>query len=51
MDDELRDRIHTAQALLEHLLVEAQMTKRQVQALRQRLRVSPSQPETMSIEA
>jgi hypothetical protein len=51
MDDELRDRIHTAQALLEHLLVEAQMTKRQVQGLRQRLVAKPSGPETVSIEA
>jgi hypothetical protein len=51
MDDELRDRIHTAQALLEHLLVEAQMTKRQVQGLRQRLAAQPSGPETVSIDA
>lgn len=51
MDDELRDRIHTAQALLEHLLIEAQMTKRQVRGLRQRLAAQPSGPETVSIEA
>lgn len=51
MDDELRDRIHTAQTLLEHLLAEAQTTKRQVQGLRRRLAVQPSQPETVSIEA
>lgn len=51
MDDELRDRIHTAQALLENLLAEAQLTKRQVQGLRQRLAVPPSGPETVSIEA
>ncbi len=51
MDDKLRDRIHTAQALLEHLLVEAQMTKRQVQGLRQRLAAQPSGPEAVSIEA
>jgi hypothetical protein len=51
MDDELRDRIHTVQAVLDALLAETQMTKRQVHALRQRLGVSPSQPETMSIEA
>ena len=51
MDDELRDRIHTAQALLEHLLVEAQITKRQVQGLRRRLAAQPSGSETVSIEA
>ena len=51
MDEELRDRIHTAQALIEHLLVEAQMTKRQVQGLRQRLAPQPSGPETVSIDA
>ena len=51
MDGKLRDRIHTAQALLEHLLVEAQMTKRQVQGLRQRLAAQPSGPEAVSIEA
>lgn len=51
MDDELRDRIHTAQILLRNLLAEAQTTKRQVQGLRQRLAVQPSQPEAVSIEA
>jgi hypothetical protein len=51
MDDELRDRIHTAQALLEHLLVEAQITKRQVQGFRQRLAISASGPEALSVEA
>ena len=51
MDDELRNRIHTAQALIEHLLVEAQMTKRQVQGLRQRLAPQPLGPETVSIDA
>ncbi len=51
MDDELRDRIHTAQILLKNLLAEAQTTKRQVQGLRQRLAVQPSQPEAVSIEA
>lgn len=51
MDDELRDRIHTAQALLENLLAEARMTKRQVQGLRQRLALQPSRPEAVSIEA
>ncbi|HMS85432.1 MAG TPA: hypothetical protein PKD12_17455 [Nitrospira sp.] len=51
MDDELRDRIHIAQTLLEHLLAEAQTTKRQVQELRRRLAVQPSQPEAVSIEA
>lgn len=51
MDDELRDRIHTAQTLLEHLLAEAQTTKRQVQGLRRRFALQPSGPETVSIEA
>ena len=51
MDDELRDRIHTAQALLQHLLSETQITKRQVQGLRQRLAAQPSGPETVSIDA
>ncbi len=51
MDDELRDRIHTAQAVLEDLLAEAQVTKRQVQGLRQRFAAQPSQPETVSVEA
>lgn len=51
MDDELRDRIRIAQTLLEHLLAEAQTTKRQVQGLRRRLAVQPSQPEAVSIEA
>ncbi|HRI37149.1 MAG TPA: hypothetical protein PLO50_01205 [Nitrospira sp.] len=51
MDDELRDRIRIAQTLLAHLLAEAQTTKRQVQGLRRRLAVQPSQPETVSIEA
>lgn len=51
MDNELRDRIHTAQAVLDDLLAEAQTTKRQVQGLRQRLAPPPSRPEAMSIEA
>jgi hypothetical protein len=51
MDDELRDRIHTAQALLEVLLAEAQTTKRQVQEWRQRLGIPLSRPEAVSIEA
>lgn len=51
MDDALRDRIRTAQALVEQLLAKAQMTKQQVQQLRQRLTIQPSQPEAVSIEA
>ena len=51
LDDELRDRIHTVQAVLEVLLAEAQMTKRQVQEWRQRLGVPLSRPEAVSIEA
>jgi hypothetical protein len=51
MDNELSDRIRTAQAVLEDLLAGAQMTKRQVQGLRQRLGVLPSGPETVSLEA
>ena len=51
MDGELRDRIQTAQAVLEDLLAGAQMTKRQVQGLRQLLAVPPYQPETLSREA
>lgn len=51
MDGELRDRIHTAQAVLEDLLVEAQMTKRKVQELRQCLTVQPLRPVAVSIEA
>lgn len=50
MDDELRDRIHTAQTLLEHLVAEVQMTKRKVQKLRQHLAVQSSRPEALSIE-
>ncbi|MBS0151735.1 MAG: hypothetical protein JSR31_12405 [Nitrospira sp.] len=51
MDDELRDRIHTAQTLLDNLLAEAQTTKRQVQELRRRFAAQSSQPEVVSIEA
>ncbi|MBL8039167.1 MAG: hypothetical protein JNN16_16825 [Nitrospira sp.] len=51
MDGELRDRIQTAQAVLEDLLVEAQVTKRRVQVLGQRLGIPPSPPEAVSIEA
>lgn len=51
MDDELRDRIHTAQVLLDTLLTEAQTAKRQVQDLRQRLAVLPSGPKAVSVEA
>ncbi|MFO0698003.1 MAG: hypothetical protein U0236_02150 [Nitrospira sp.] len=51
MDDELRDRIYTVQAVLEDLLAEAQITRRQVQGLRQRLGILPSRPEAVSIEA
>ena len=51
MDDELRDRIHTAQTLLDNLLAEAQTTKRQVQELRRRFAAQSSQPEVVSFEA
>jgi Ser-tRNA(Ala) deacylase AlaX len=51
MDNELRDRIHTAQIVLDDLLAEAQTTKRQVQGLRQRLAPHLSGPEAVSIEA
>ncbi|MDH4152400.1 MAG: hypothetical protein OEV01_01305 [Nitrospira sp.] len=51
MDDELRDRIRTAQAVLDDLLAEARVSKRQVQEWRRRLAVLPSGPEAVSIEA
>lgn len=51
MDDELRERIHTVQAVLEVLLAKAQVTKGQMEGLRRRLGVLPSRPESVSIEA
>lgn len=51
MDEEVRDRVRTTQAVLEDLLVKVQITKRQVQEIRQRLAVLPAEPEAVSIEA
>lgn len=51
MDAEVRDRIHTAQAVLKDLLAEAQMTKQRVQGLRQRFGVPLSGPKAVSLEA
>jgi enoyl-CoA hydratase/carnithine racemase len=52
LDEEIRDRLNTAQAVLTALLGEAAATRQRLQGLRRRLGVrSSSAPETVSMEA
>lgn len=51
LDEQIRDRVRTVQAVLVSLLGEATATRQRLQGLHQRLGVRPSAPVTVSKEA
>ena len=51
LDDQIRDRVRTVQAVLASLLGEATATRQRLQGLQQRLGVQPSAPVTVSMKA
>lgn len=50
LDEQIRDRVRTAQAVLVSLLGEAAVTRQRLQGLHQRLEVQPSAPATVSMK-
>jgi hypothetical protein len=50
LDEQIRDRVRTVQAVLVSLLGEATTTKQRLQSLHQRLGVQPSAPATVSMK-
>lgn len=50
LDEQIRDRVRTAQAVLVSLLGEATATRQRLQGLHQRLGVQPSTPVTVSMK-
>lgn len=50
VDEQIRDRVRTAQAVLVSLLDEATATRQRLQGLHQRLEVPPSAPATVSMK-
>ena len=51
LDAQIRDRVHTVQAVLVSLLGEAGVTKQRLHGLQQRLGGQPSTPVTVSMKA
>jgi len=51
LDGQIRDRVNTVQAVLTALLGEATATRQRLQGLRQKLDLSPSVPEALSVKA
>lgn len=51
LDEQIRDRVRTAQAVLVSLLGEAAATRQRLQGLQQRLGGQPSTPVTVSMKA
>jgi hypothetical protein len=51
LDEQIRDRVRTAQAVLVSLLGEATATRQRLQGLHQRLGGQPSTPVTVSMKA
>lgn len=51
LDEQIRDRVHTVQAVLVSLLGESTAIRQRLQGLQQRLGVQPSAPVTVSMKA
>ncbi len=51
LDEQIRDRVHTVQAVLVSLLGESTAIRQRLQDLQQRLGVQPSAPVTVSMKA
>ncbi len=51
LDAQVRNRVHTVQAVLTSLLSEATVTRQRLRGLRQRLGATASTPQAVSVEA